>query len=787
MATEPDSQGIVYLRPQTGQAIAIVDLEVNKLYKHTAAPPLQPSDVPLEGIYGSAPSTHLSLRINDELDRTSVSRESTPGLYAIHPRVCRLGFDTDINHSIRGFVFGSRPDSDIKMAYHGKMLASTENYFRIHHNFDSGALLITATNRIRIGAIRLKKNESLLLMADMSIHCGDGEYRSEFTVEFPDLTRCGNQHEHNYKDYVERLGVPNAPYMITVRNEDPPIGYSHRSAALLGKGSFGEVHKAVHTRTGELCAIKLLAPGDQTNSTVDQLKEVKILSKLSHVSCCNIKPIRCTNMQKPNIIRYYDAFEFKGQICIKMELAVNDLLKHLNARKGNGRTSFLPLRCICSVGRQALLAIEYLHEHGVTHRDLKPENILVTQWDPKTDIPTIKLADFGLASLKFTHGTICGTPGWLAPEIEEARKKRLEIIERNKRTGTKARNIPPIRYDKSVDIWALGKILKLLLDDVPPSTVIRGKSMPIHKGPPVRLVGNMMQRIPTERPAAWQCLQDPWMVSDDCYNPPSIKRDRSPTPNQCSTHPLKKVHLTPSSLSSPVIDTKEGSTTMLLSALWPNGQENCSMSYNKGSREMTIPLNNRGISNSPIDQLDIPSEYMEIDSLMKKPDAEGQLIISAQHLDETVMHDALVVRNAGAVVSLLVEPNDASPTLSPSMRKIAEKLTAALKCHEKEEEEAVRRGVSQLHITPEQVQYGAEKWIVRGIEDAQNPKDDQCLPAITINDEDTSDAKLYEAISLNDGNLSMDHVKDTSRSERSWGSENSKPVTYPSGGDDVMA
>ncbi|KAL9126383.1 MAG: hypothetical protein Q9217_004560 [Psora testacea] len=390
MATDSVSSDIVYLRPQTDQAIAIFDLEDNIPFQKTVAPPPEPSDIPLEGIPEPAPSSHLSPYITDGLDHTKTSRDNTPDPYAIHPRVCRLGFDTKIEHSTRGFAFGSSSDSDIKMANRSEIPNSRGNYFRIHYNFESGALLITAMEPIRIGATNLQEGHSLLLMVGTSIHCGDKSHRYEFTVEFPDLTHCGNnQHEHNYRNYAARLGVPDAPYLATLRNEDQPIGSLHRSKALLGKGGFGEVHKAVHIWTGKLCAIKRLARGDKNSSTGVQLKEVEILSKLSH---------------------------FDEQICIKMELAANDLRKHLDARKENRRRP-LSIRCICSVGRQALLAIEYLHGQGVTHRDLKPENILVTGWDPKTDIPIIKLADFGLASLELTHGTICGTQGWLAPEI----------------------------------------------------------------------------------------------------------------------------------------------------------------------------------------------------------------------------------------------------------------------------------------------------------------------------------------------------------------------------------
>ena len=81
----------------------------------------------------------------------------------------------------------------------------------------------------------------------------------------------------------------------------------------------------------------------------------------------------------------------------------------------------------------------------MVHRDLKPENLLLRCKESDSEI---KIADFGFAkkatsdqSLK----TVCGTPGYVAPEL-----LRLE------------------KYGTKSDLWSLGVITYILLGGYPP-------------------------------------------------------------------------------------------------------------------------------------------------------------------------------------------------------------------------------------------------------------------------------------------------------------------------------
>merc|ERR1712238_150833 len=158
-------------------------------------------------------------------------------------------------------------------------------------------------------------------------------------------------------------------------------------------------------------------------------------------------------------------------------------------------------------------ALNYMHDRKirVAHRDLKPENLLLESRD-RSKLTPVKLADFGFAKSiqsKNSCRSLCGTPGYLAPEILE--------------------RFPS--YDVPCDIWSVGVILFLLLggylpfDDSDEKKVFdRTRNAKYYFLPQYwknvssgakDLIANCLTLDPRKRYTAKNCLTCDWMVNNE--------------------------------------------------------------------------------------------------------------------------------------------------------------------------------------------------------------------------------------------------------------------------------
>lgn len=162
----------------------------------------------------------------------------------------------------------------------------------------------------------------------------------------------------------------------------------------LGRGSFGTVWSAQNTRTGQICAVKIIYKEYEKSIK----REIATLSNV-----CN-----------PNIINYFGyslkGFDGNDSVLIFMEMAPNKTLRdYLKSSKRNKTTLNIILIGIAN-------GMKYLHMKKIIHRDLKPENIILNEnYEPKiTDMGTSKIID-NITNINQTADV--GTPMYMAPEV----------------------------------------------------------------------------------------------------------------------------------------------------------------------------------------------------------------------------------------------------------------------------------------------------------------------------------------------------------------------------------
>merc|ERR1719215_476798 len=117
------------------------------------------------------------------------------------------------------------------------------------------------------------------------------------------------------------------------------------------------------------------------------------------------------SMDHPHIIRLYDVYESRQELFLVMECAEGgELFARLVEKKRFSEAE------ASDALRQMLLALNYIHSHGIVHRDVKLENFIYDRHGH------LKLIDFGFskmwaASANENMGDSLGTLAYAAPEV----------------------------------------------------------------------------------------------------------------------------------------------------------------------------------------------------------------------------------------------------------------------------------------------------------------------------------------------------------------------------------
>ncbi|KAL3780997.1 hypothetical protein ACHAWO_007458 [Cyclotella atomus] len=279
------------------------------------------------------------------------------------------------------------------------------------------------------------------------------------------------------------------------KNAESELYSKYEIAEVLGVGSTSICHRCIEISSGQSRACKIIDKTEidpQYQSMMDQFyMEIETLRSLKH----------------PNIIQLYDVYISEEKIYIIMELMTGGELFDYVVQKGT-----LTEEEASRIVRMVTSALVYMHSKNVIHRDLKPENLLLSHKPRSSHDIEVKIIDFGLSKIMPEQHTVAssflGTRGYLAPEMIQRRD-----------------------YTKSVDAWALGVIVFVLLcgclpfdDDcqtIPNSPDLRSKftlrfprwAKDLSKSAK-DLLNHLLDIDSRRRYTAEQALRHPWVAGD---------------------------------------------------------------------------------------------------------------------------------------------------------------------------------------------------------------------------------------------------------------------------------
>ncbi|KAI8487709.1 Cyclin-dependent kinase 11B [Branchiostoma belcheri] len=206
-----------------------------------------------------------------------------------------------------------------------------------------------------------------------------------------------------------------------VTNPPPSTVYDYAFLNLINEGTYGVVYKAMHKKTGNVVAIKMLKSENQPQGVSSTgLREVNIMLKARHINVISLREVVYGN----NADKVY----------LVMEYAETDLKQLMY----NMQRPFSVSETKCLLV-QLLYAVQYLHDNAILHRDIKTENLLVNFNG------ILKVTDFGLART-FRKGD-----KHLSPVVVTLWYRAPELL-----LGSET-------YSTPVDLWSVGCVFAELL------------------------------------------------------------------------------------------------------------------------------------------------------------------------------------------------------------------------------------------------------------------------------------------------------------------------------------
>ena len=243
------------------------------------------------------------------------------------------------------------------------------------------------------------------------------------------LVQAGGRGQADVELFISLLqrGEHLTNWQVTRLVEGQRKGYFYnnwRILYLIGVGTFARVYRAVHTKTGDIKAVKVLRSRHSSNEEMREhfLREGRMVMKLRH----------------PNIVPIHEVDEDQGRIYMVM-----DFVEGQNLRDYVRTHRKLSVMRALGIVRDVAAGLSYAAGERINHRDMKLSNVLLSSRGQA------KLVDFGLATEAGDSGELTGGP------------RSIDYAGLERTTGVK-------RDDKRSDIFFLGCMLYHMITGVPP-------------------------------------------------------------------------------------------------------------------------------------------------------------------------------------------------------------------------------------------------------------------------------------------------------------------------------
>uniref|UniRef100_A0A1A9W0D0 dual-specificity kinase n=1 Tax=Glossina brevipalpis TaxID=37001 RepID=A0A1A9W0D0_9MUSC len=207
--------------------------------------------------------------------------------------------------------------------------------------------------------------------------------------------------------------------------EHDHIAFRYEILEVIGKGSFGQVIRALDHKTNTHVAIKIIR--NKKRFLNQAVVELNILDELREKDADG----------SHNVIHMLDYIYFRKHLCITFELMSLNLYELIKKNNYNGFSMSL-IRRFCN---SIVKCLRLLYKENIIHCDLKPENILLKQRGSSS----IKVIDFGSS---------CYVNRKIYTYIQSRFYRSPEVI-----LG--------LQYGTAIDMWSLGCILAELYTGFP--------------------------------------------------------------------------------------------------------------------------------------------------------------------------------------------------------------------------------------------------------------------------------------------------------------------------------